>query len=210
MDTYVGTKHWRLLTRHCLPRMLTMLYPSCQPPVPDGEALDLPSLERLSQRFDYGVVSTARTPHRGYSGGAVGYQPQVTAVRVRRPVREESRSSVRRVRMRPGQRAVGVLRRFIPTPMTVVGHIETTIGVAHGRAWPRVGEGDVACVGDDVPHDDRFDDRTITLRPPHPRAIVLDDRGAEAANERSEREVLHVLDLLELGVHVCDFDNPNE
>ena len=193
-----------------------MLYPSCQPPVPNGEALDLPSLERLPQRFDYGVVSTARTtPSRGcYSGGAFGYQPQVTAVRVRRPVREENRSPVRRVRMRPGQRAVGVLCRVISTPMAVVGHIETAIGVAHGRAGPRVGEGDVAGVDDDVPHDDRFDDST-TLLPPNPRAIVvasalLEDRRAEPANERSEREVLHVLDLLELGVHVCDFDNADE
>jgi hypothetical protein len=177
-----------------------MLHPCGQRTVPDGEAVDLPPLERLSDGFNDGVVSTTPTPPRGYLGGAIGYQLQVSRVRVWRPEREESRS-VRHVRVRPSQRAVDVLRREIPTPPIVVGRIEAPIGVAHGRAGPRVGEGDVAGVGDDVPHGDRFD-RTL---PPRAIAVSVADR-AEAAHERSEREVLHVLDLLELGVHVCDFN----
>ena len=60
---------------------------------------------------------------RGNMGGAVGYQPKVAIVGVRRPVSEEGRT-VRRVHVRPRQLPIDVSRIEIPPPSIVVAGVE--------------------------------------------------------------------------------------
>ena len=145
-----------MLTCHGLPRMLTMLNPSSQLSIPNGDAFDFSSLERLSQRFDDGVVPFKRPPSRGYSCGAIGDQLQVTAVGVRRRIREECRS-VRGVYVLPDQFPVDVPRREISPPRIVVARLQTPGGVTDGVPRPRLGKGDGAGVGDYVLDGDQFD-----------------------------------------------------
>lgn len=129
-----------MLTCHGLPRMLTMLNPSDRVAISHGYAFDLASLEGQSQRFDHWIVTIATTPFRGYPGGYVGYQFQMTTVRVRRVITEEDRS-VHVVDVIPYQFPINVLGRRISSPRIVVVRFQAVGTVADGISRPRLREG---------------------------------------------------------------------
>jgi len=83
---------------HRLAWMLTMLDPSSQFPIPDGDTFYFAPFQSSSERFDGGIVVAENPSLRGDLGGAIGDQLEMTVVGVGRPVREE-RGSVDRVNL---------------------------------------------------------------------------------------------------------------
>ena len=150
-----------------------MLNPSRQLSPTHGDAFDLSPLEGPPQRFDDGIVPAEEgslpSSSRGRNtGGAVGYQPQVAIVGVRRPVGEEGRT-VRCVHVRPRQLPVDVPRIEIPPPRIVVAWVQAPGRVADGGPGPRLGEGDRVGVGDNV-LDGKQPHALAVVSPPPPAA----------------------------------------